>query len=198
MTGDGYDPTGDTRRRRGQGGGLAEQAPEGPLEALLATVALCNNATLERTERRVARQSAIPTEGALLTLAAKGGVSREEVVELAPGRQGAALRQRSQADDDHHARRERARDRALEGQRRRPPPALRGLRRRRRAARARRRRRGAHPRRGRADEQPGAARPRGGAPRARPAIDERRPWRTPRPAPTPTSRSASRSSASSA
>ena len=54
---------------------------------------------LEKTRRARGASVGDPTEGALLTLAAKGGVPRESMVELAPGRQGAALRQRPQAHD---------------------------------------------------------------------------------------------------
>ena len=74
VTGTGYDPAGailDTIDQR-------VEAPEGPLEDLLATVALCNNAQLQKVDGAWKVQGD-PTEGALLTLAAKGGVTREEV-----------------------------------------------------------------------------------------------------------------------
>jgi Ca2+-transporting ATPase len=74
VTGTGYDPRGsilDTIDQR-------VETPDGPLRDLLATVALCNNAVLQKTEERWTVQGD-PTEGALLTLAAKGGVPRESV-----------------------------------------------------------------------------------------------------------------------
>src|SRR6202044_2637842 len=55
------------------------ESPDGPLRDLLATVALCNNALLQKLDGTW-RVQGDPTEGALLTLAAKGGVSREEMV----------------------------------------------------------------------------------------------------------------------
>jgi Ca2+-transporting ATPase len=75
VTGTGYDPKGDLL---GEGGQRIE-APSGPLRDLLASVALCNNALLQMRDG-VWRVQGDPTEGALLTLAAKGGVSRELVV----------------------------------------------------------------------------------------------------------------------
>ena len=75
VTGVGYDPRGsvlDTINQR-------VEHPDGPLHDLLATVALCNNATLQNAAEGW-RVVGDPTEGALLTLAAKGGVSRESVV----------------------------------------------------------------------------------------------------------------------
>ncbi|HEY1694069.1 MAG TPA: cation-transporting P-type ATPase [Polyangiaceae bacterium] len=75
VTGAGYDPRGsvlDTIDQR-------VESPEGPLRDLLATVALCNNAMLQKTDEGW-RVQGDPTEGALLTLAAKGGVPRESVV----------------------------------------------------------------------------------------------------------------------
>jgi Ca2+-transporting ATPase len=74
VTGTGYDPAGailDTIDQR-------VESPDGPLHDLLATVALCNNAHLQKTGDGW-RVLGDPTEGALLTLAAKGGVSRELV-----------------------------------------------------------------------------------------------------------------------
>jgi Ca2+-transporting ATPase len=75
VTGAGYDPRGEILDEKGQS---ASAVP--PLDLLLATAALCNNATLGQNEegRWVVRGD--PTEGALLTLAAKGGVPRESVV----------------------------------------------------------------------------------------------------------------------
>ncbi|CAN5739865.1 calcium-transporting P-type ATPase, PMR1-type [soil metagenome] len=51
--------------------------PKGPLRDLLATVALCNNATLSPDDDGNWKVIGDPTEGALLTLAAKGGVPRD-------------------------------------------------------------------------------------------------------------------------
>ena len=126
VTGTGYDPHGrDPRHHRA---GASTSRRRGRCSDLLATVALCNNATL--ADDRTARWRVLgdPTEGALLTLAGQGRRVARVDRALAPGRQGAALRQRPQADDDRHARRDGARDRAHEGQRRRPPAALRRLR----------------------------------------------------------------------
>ena len=75
VTGTGYDPRGsilDTIDQR-------VESPDGPLRDLLATVALCNNAALQKTDEGWKVQGD-PTEGALLTLAAKGGVPRESIV----------------------------------------------------------------------------------------------------------------------
>lgn len=74
VSGTGYDPSGailDTINQR-------VESPDGPLRDLLATVALCNNATLQKLDGTW-RVQGDPTEGALLTLAAKGGVSRESI-----------------------------------------------------------------------------------------------------------------------
>jgi len=75
VTGTGYDPKGELR---GADGHRVESLP-GPLRDLLASAALCNNALLQVRDG-VWRVQGDPTEGALLTLAAKGGVSRELVV----------------------------------------------------------------------------------------------------------------------
>ena len=74
VTGTGYDPGGDIQ---GPSGAVIETPPP-PLRHLLATVALCNNATLEETPKGW-RTKGDPTEGALLTLAAKGGLPKESV-----------------------------------------------------------------------------------------------------------------------
>lgn len=76
VTGTGYDPRGDLMTP----GGEAVAAPEGALRHLLATVALCNNASLERKDDGSYRVVGDPTEGALLTLSAKGGLPRESFV----------------------------------------------------------------------------------------------------------------------
>jgi Ca2+-transporting ATPase len=86
VTGSGYDPRGVILDDCGD----PVASPLSPLSDLLATAALCNNATLhaevseggERDRSGEARRWRVrgdPTEGALLTLAAKGGVSRESV-----------------------------------------------------------------------------------------------------------------------
>jgi Ca2+-transporting ATPase len=74
VTGVGYDPRGDVvdpENRR-------IEPSHGPIRDLLATIALCNNATLQQVAG-VWRASGDPTEAALLTVAAKAGVFREEV-----------------------------------------------------------------------------------------------------------------------
>jgi P-type Ca2+ transporter type 2C len=75
VTGTGYDPRGSILETIDQ----RVESPEGPLRDLLATVALCNNASLQKTDEGWKVQGD-PTEGALLTLAAKGGVPRESIV----------------------------------------------------------------------------------------------------------------------
>ncbi len=78
VTGGGYDPKGAVLDASGAVVASPDLAPVGPLHDLLATIALCNSATLQHLggEWRVQGD---PTEGALLTLAAKAGVSREEI-----------------------------------------------------------------------------------------------------------------------
>ncbi len=73
-TGTGYDPKGDILDSSGN---VVEQISL-PLRDLLATAALANNAQLEKKDG-VYKIIGDPTEGALLTLAAKGGVPRESV-----------------------------------------------------------------------------------------------------------------------
>ena len=79
VTGEGYDP---------KGAFLDEQGTEivefpAPVNYLLATAALCNNAHLDLVETpgEPSRWKVIgdPTEGALLTLSAKGGLAKESV-----------------------------------------------------------------------------------------------------------------------
>jgi P-type Ca2+ transporter type 2C len=77
-TGSGYDPAGAVMDASGAVVASPDRAPSGPLRDLLATIALCNNATLQHVDRQW-RVQGDPTEGALLTLAAKAGVSREEI-----------------------------------------------------------------------------------------------------------------------
>jgi Ca2+-transporting ATPase len=75
VTGAGYDPRGSVLDTINQ----KVEVPEGPLRDLLATAALCNNAILQKGDEGW-RVVGDPTEGALLTLAAKGGVPRESIV----------------------------------------------------------------------------------------------------------------------
>ncbi len=77
-TGSGYDPAGAVLDASGAVVASPEHSPVGPLRDLLSTIALCNSATLQHVEREW-RVVGDPTEGALLTLAAKAGVSREEI-----------------------------------------------------------------------------------------------------------------------
>jgi Ca2+-transporting ATPase len=81
VTGVGYGPEGE----------IVEQhemelqpnlSPCRPLRNLLASAALCTNATLEQDESGVYRAIGDPTEAALLVLASKGGTPKES---LAPG-----------------------------------------------------------------------------------------------------------------
>jgi Ca2+-transporting ATPase len=76
ITGEGYEPEGRFLDEAG------EQVADytAPVKYLLATAALCNNATLEESkETGRYRVLGDPTEGALLTLSAKGGLARESV-----------------------------------------------------------------------------------------------------------------------
>ena len=74
VTGTGYDPKGEIRHPTGK---VVTDAPD-TLRQLLATVALCNNATLEKKDGKW-KVVGDPTEGALLTLAAKGNLPRESI-----------------------------------------------------------------------------------------------------------------------
>jgi Ca2+-transporting ATPase len=74
VSGSGYDPEGAILDTIGQ----SVTEPDVALGDLLDTVALCNNANLQKLDGSW-RVVGDPTEGALLTLAAKGGVSREVV-----------------------------------------------------------------------------------------------------------------------
>jgi P-type Ca2+ transporter type 2C len=80
VTGGGYDPKGDVVDAAGVVIASPQSPPVAlrPLRDLLSTVALCNNATLQHRDGAW-RVQGDPTEGALLTLAAKAGVSREEI-----------------------------------------------------------------------------------------------------------------------
>ena len=76
VTGDGYAP---------EGAILSDGRPADPeawetLGIALRIGALCSNSSLERRDDRTWRIVGDPTEGALLTLAAKGGIWREDLV----------------------------------------------------------------------------------------------------------------------
>ena len=79
VTGIGYGPEGHIVDDKGE-----PQEGSSLLRDLLATSALCNNAKIEKKEDGSYRVVGDPTEGALLTLAAKGGTPKESV---APGMQ---------------------------------------------------------------------------------------------------------------
>jgi P-type Ca2+ transporter type 2C len=78
VTGVGYDPRGEIDD---DGGQKVPTPPPAPLSRLLASAALCNNARLEQDDSGAWRTIGDPTEGALLTLAAKGGMPREPLAE---------------------------------------------------------------------------------------------------------------------
>ncbi len=80
VTGVGYDPRGEVQ----EAGGAAVSVPDKPLRHLLEIVALCNNATIDINSEGTWKGIGDPTEAALLTLAAKGGLPRES---LTPGHQ---------------------------------------------------------------------------------------------------------------
>jgi Ca2+-transporting ATPase len=75
VTGTGYDPQGDIVDVEGV---QVECGERSALRDLLATISLANTATLEQTESGW-RVIGDPTEGALLTLSAKGGLPKESV-----------------------------------------------------------------------------------------------------------------------
>jgi len=75
VTGTGYDPKGDILDLEGK---VVEAASSEALRSLLATIALANTADLEKKEGSW-RVVGDPTEGALLTLAAKGGLPKESI-----------------------------------------------------------------------------------------------------------------------
>jgi P-type Ca2+ transporter type 2C len=87
VSGVGYDPRGDIRDPTGAivgahpSRGEDPESPTSPLSGLLASAALCNNAKLEQTKTGAWQTIGDPTEGALLTLAVKGGVEREPLTE---------------------------------------------------------------------------------------------------------------------
>ena len=75
VTGTGYDPAGEIRDQDGKAVDCSERPA---LKELLATITLANTASLERKEGAW-RVVGDPTEGALLTLSAKGGLPKESV-----------------------------------------------------------------------------------------------------------------------
>jgi len=86
VTGLGYDPDGAILRADGDQHAphIAEKGDDlaAPLERLLRTAALCNNARFIRDEDGVRRVVGDPTEGALLVLAEKGGTARESIAPM--------------------------------------------------------------------------------------------------------------------
>jgi Ca2+-transporting ATPase len=76
VTGAGYAPTGDIVQTST---GEKMVTPAAPLDQLLATAALCNNATLFQGDGGKWKITGDPTEAALLTLASKGGVPKESM-----------------------------------------------------------------------------------------------------------------------
>jgi Ca2+-transporting ATPase len=82
VTGQGYEPTGSFEGEDGKA--LAGELPA-PLRFTLSTAALCNNAQLD-TDPETKRWRIIgdPTEGALLTVAAKGKLGREALTNESP------------------------------------------------------------------------------------------------------------------
>ncbi|MGZ3448951.1 MAG: cation-translocating P-type ATPase [Polyangiales bacterium] len=84
VTGLGYDPDGAILRSdaKDHAPSVAEKGQhlDVPLERLLRTAALCNNARFIHDEDGVRRVVGDPTEGALLVLAEKGGIERESIM----------------------------------------------------------------------------------------------------------------------
>ncbi len=84
VTGLGYDPDGAIlhadQEPHGAADAQAGAALDVPLERLLRTAALCNNARFVRDEDGIRRVVGDPTEGALLVLAEKGNVHRESML----------------------------------------------------------------------------------------------------------------------
>jgi Ca2+-transporting ATPase len=75
VSGTGYDPRGEIKDLDGN---VVDASAFAPLSDLLTTMTLANTADLERKEG-VWRVVGDPTEGALLTLAAKGGLPKESI-----------------------------------------------------------------------------------------------------------------------
>lgn len=86
VTGLGYDPDGAILRADAtdQAPHLAEHGESlaAPLERLLRTAALCNNARFVHDEDGIRRVVGDPTEGALLVLSEKGGVPRDSIMPM--------------------------------------------------------------------------------------------------------------------
>ncbi len=86
VTGLGYEPDGAILRadRESMTPHVAQEGSElaAPLERLLRTAALCNNARFARDDDGVRKVVGDPTEGALLVLAEKGNVSRESILPM--------------------------------------------------------------------------------------------------------------------
>jgi Ca2+-transporting ATPase len=82
VSGEGYEPKGTFRPENGED--VGDELPK-PLAYTLSTAALCNNAHLDK-DAESGRWKVVgdPTEGALLAVAAKGGMTRDD---LAPGHQ---------------------------------------------------------------------------------------------------------------
>lgn len=81
VTGEGYSPTGQITD--GDTALVGGDLPE-TLVQLLSTASLCNNAQLNCDEEGIWRVTGDPTEGALLTLAEKGGLEPLSVRDLSP------------------------------------------------------------------------------------------------------------------
>ncbi|MFI5301210.1 MAG: cation-translocating P-type ATPase, partial [Polyangiales bacterium] len=84
VTGLGYDPDGAILLMEERGKRAPAKPEKGddiaaPLERLLTTAALCNNARFIKDDDGVRRVIGDPTEGALLVLAEKGGIERESI-----------------------------------------------------------------------------------------------------------------------
>ena len=78
VSGEGYDPVGAFRGEDGVD--VPSELPK-PLVYTLSTAALCNNAHLDQdAETKRWKVVGDPTEGALLTVAAKGGLARDELM----------------------------------------------------------------------------------------------------------------------
>jgi P-type Ca2+ transporter type 2C len=84
VSGVGYAPDGAISRHQSSIAGdhieIYADAPSSPLNKLLATVALCNNATLSQDAEGKWKITGDPTEAALLTLATKGGSPKNSVM----------------------------------------------------------------------------------------------------------------------
>ena len=76
VTGVGYNPAGEVK----DASGAAVSSPDKPLRHLLEIVALANNATIDVGDDGQWKGIGDPTEAALLTLAAKGGLPRASIM----------------------------------------------------------------------------------------------------------------------